>query len=84
MDKSAIFDQKKKKKNSVVFFSFVFGHQNYGSGLDPDSLAMLDPDPYPDPDSFTTLENGKKFLKRAKSYLDSPMGLYLALNLSNR
>ncbi len=35
-------------------FSSVFGHQNPGSGLDPDldpyldSLEMLDPDPYPD------------------------------------
>jgi hypothetical protein len=76
--------KKRRKKILLYFFSFVFGHQNYGSGLDPNSLAMLDPDPYPDPDSFTTLENGKKFLKRAKSYLDSPIGLYLALNLSNR
>ncbi len=35
-----------------MFFSSVFGHQNPGSGLDPDSLEMLDKDPYPDPDSI--------------------------------
>ncbi len=32
------------------FSSKVFGHQNPGSGLDPDSFEMLDP--YPDPDSM--------------------------------
>jgi hypothetical protein len=32
----------------------MFGHQNPGSELqsDPDSLKMLDPDPYLDPDSM--------------------------------
>jgi hypothetical protein len=41
-----------KKFSSVFFSSSVFGHQNPGSGLDPypdpDSIEMLDPDPYPD------------------------------------
>jgi hypothetical protein len=46
----------KKIIYNVSFFSL--GHQNPGSGLDPDpypapdSLEMLDPDPYPDPDSM--------------------------------
>jgi hypothetical protein len=33
-----------------MFFFVIFGHQT----LDPypDSLEMLDPDPYPDPDSI--------------------------------
>jgi hypothetical protein len=39
-----------RKKRFVVLFSSAFGHQNLGSGLDPDpnTLEMLDPDPYPD------------------------------------
>jgi hypothetical protein len=42
-----------KKLFSCVFFSYIFDHQNPGSGLDsdPDSLEMLDPDSYPYPDS---------------------------------
>jgi hypothetical protein len=36
----------------MYFLSSVFGHQNPGPGLDPDSLQMLDLNPYPDPDSF--------------------------------
>ncbi len=44
------------KKISAVFFSSVFGRQNPRSGLNPnldsDSLEMLDPVPYPDPDSM--------------------------------
>ncbi len=37
---------------AVFVFSSIFGHQNPGSGLDPDSLEMLDPNPYQDPDSM--------------------------------
>jgi hypothetical protein len=48
--KIAIFEI--KKNCSSVFFSSVFGYQYLGSRLDPDSLEMLDPDPYPDPDSM--------------------------------
>ncbi len=50
---------KKEKEISAVFFSTIFGHQNPGSGLEPnsdpyqDSLKMLDPDTYPDPDSMS-------------------------------
>ncbi len=35
---------KKRKKNQLLFFPQIFGHQNPGSGLDPDpdSLKMLD------------------------------------------
>ncbi len=47
------FGSNKDEKNFLLFFSSVFGHQNPRSGLDldpdPDSLKMLDPDPYPDP-----------------------------------
>jgi hypothetical protein len=34
-------------------YFFLFVHQNPVSGLnpDPDALELLDPDPYPDPDS---------------------------------
>jgi hypothetical protein len=43
---------KKEKKLSAVFFSLVFDHQALyrSSGLDPypESLEMLDTDPYPD------------------------------------
>ncbi len=41
--------EKSKKMSAVFFFSSIFGHQNPGCGLDPDSLEMLDPDRYPDP-----------------------------------
>ncbi len=48
----AIFDQEKENFNYI--FLFNLGHQNPGSGLDPDpysdSLEMLDPDSMkPDP-----------------------------------
>jgi hypothetical protein len=42
----AIFE-KKKKKISCIFFQFLAIKT-----LDPDSLEMLDPDPYRDPDSM--------------------------------
>jgi hypothetical protein len=53
----AILDQKKLTKNfQLYFFSSVFGHQTPRSGLDLDpeldSLKMLDPNPYKDPDSM--------------------------------
>ncbi len=45
-------------KFQLYFFSSVFGHQNPGSGLDPDpdpdSLEMLDRDPYPNLDSMNS------------------------------
>jgi hypothetical protein len=48
------------KKNSVFLFSSDFGHQNPGSGLDPDpypdSLEMPDPDSM-NPDPQFWLEN---------------------------
>jgi hypothetical protein len=34
------------KHLQLYFFSSVFGHQKLGTGLDPDSLELLDP--YPD------------------------------------
>jgi hypothetical protein len=43
--------EKYLNKFSAIFFSYIFGHQNPGSGLDPDpypdrdSLEMLDPNP---------------------------------------
>ncbi len=37
--------KKGKNKLELYFFSSVFCHQNPGSGLDPESLEMLDPDP---------------------------------------
>jgi hypothetical protein len=40
--------KKRKKKISAVFFSPVFDYQNLDPDLDPDSLEMLDSDPYPD------------------------------------
>ncbi len=48
--------KKKDKTISAVFFLLLFGHQNPGSGLDldPDSLEMLDPGPYPGPDSMNS------------------------------
>jgi hypothetical protein len=37
-------------KFELYFFPSVFGHQNPGARLDPDSLEMLDPDSMnPDP-----------------------------------
>ncbi len=39
---------KKRYKIFFSFFSSISGHQNPGSGLDPYSLEMLDPDPYAD------------------------------------
>ncbi len=41
-----------KKIFCRFFSSSVFRHQNPRSALDPDSLEMLDPIPYPDPDSM--------------------------------
>jgi hypothetical protein len=47
-----------KKRNFCCIFATIFGHQNPGFGMDPnsdpyqDSLQMLDPDTYPDPDSM--------------------------------
>jgi hypothetical protein len=45
-----------QKNFHLYFFSLVFGHQNPGSGLDPypdpDSLKILDPDQYLDPDAI--------------------------------
>jgi hypothetical protein len=38
--KIAIFDQKKIKKYSAVFYSSIFGHQNPGSGLDRDLYSL--------------------------------------------
>ncbi len=40
--------KKKKKKIVCCIFSSVFGHQNPGSGLDPDPDSLEMPDPYPD------------------------------------
>jgi hypothetical protein len=55
---------KKDVKNfQLYFFSAIFGDQNPGSGLDPDSLEMLDPDPYPDLDLMNLYPNNS-----AKNY----------------
>ncbi len=51
------FDQKKIRKK---FFSYSSRHQNPRSGSVPDSLFMLDPDPYPDPDSQLCLSEALK------------------------
>jgi hypothetical protein len=49
MDKQiAILDIKRKKFVSSIFFPSLFHHRNPGFGLDPY--------PYPDPDSFETLD----------------------------
>jgi hypothetical protein len=55
--------RRNKKNFHPCIFSYIFGFQNPGSGLDPDpdwirigsglnpdSLEMLDPDPYPHSD----------------------------------
>jgi hypothetical protein len=54
----------KKEKNVIGIFSFNFCHQNPGSGLDPYPywiririLKLLDPDPYPVPDSMNPDHN---------------------------
>jgi hypothetical protein len=44
ISKLEFFIKKDLIKFSAVFFSSVFSHQNPGSGLDPDSVEMLDPD----------------------------------------
>jgi hypothetical protein len=71
------------KKISCNFSSSIFGHQYPGSGLDPDpyripdSLEMLDPDLYPDPDAINP--DPQLCLKQTKNRLKITFLLLAAL-----
>ncbi len=56
------------------YFS-IFGHQNPGSGLDPDSLEMLDLDSYPDPDSINPQHWIKILWLTGMDYLNAALAI---------
>jgi hypothetical protein len=58
--------KEEKKKIQLCIFSYISGLQNPGSGLDPDSLEMQDPDPYPHSDPMN--QDPKHWIQILKTY----------------